>query len=55
MIPQPRTVPVGGGRVVGVYEYGDPAGQPVMVFHGVPACGAGFPWADAARASGRCG
>ena len=46
MIPEPRAVPVGQGRVVGVYEYGDPDGAPVMVFHGVPACGAGFTWAD---------
>jgi pimeloyl-ACP methyl ester carboxylesterase len=36
-----------GEQVVGVYEYGDPAGAPVMVFHGTPACGAGFAWADA--------
>jgi len=32
--------------VVGVYEYGDPAGAPVMALHGTPACGAGFAWAD---------
>jgi pimeloyl-ACP methyl ester carboxylesterase len=43
--PDPREVPV-AGRVVGVYEYGDPAGAPVMVLHGTPACGAGFAWAD---------
>jgi pimeloyl-ACP methyl ester carboxylesterase len=35
------------GRVVGIYEYGDPRGAPVMVLHGTPACGAGFTWADA--------
>jgi pimeloyl-ACP methyl ester carboxylesterase len=29
-----------------VYEYGDPNGSPVFVFHGTPACGAGFAWAD---------
>ena len=40
-IPQPREVEVGGG-VVGVYEYGDANGSPVFVFHGTPACGAGF-------------
>jgi pimeloyl-ACP methyl ester carboxylesterase len=51
-VPEPRTVAV-GGRAVGLYEYGDPTGAPVMVFHGVPACGAGFAWADApARARG---
>ncbi len=42
----PREINV-GGSVVGVYEYGDPTGAPVMVFHGTPACGAGFVWADA--------
>jgi pimeloyl-ACP methyl ester carboxylesterase len=46
-IPVPRVVDA-GGRGVGVYEYGDPSGAPVMVFHGTPACGAGFAWADAA-------
>lgn len=45
-MPVPHTVTV-DGRAVGVYEYGDPTGKPVMVFHGVPACGAGFAWADA--------
>jgi pimeloyl-ACP methyl ester carboxylesterase len=44
-IPEPREVPVGAG-VVGVYEYGDAGGAPVFVFHGTPACGAGFAWAD---------
>jgi pimeloyl-ACP methyl ester carboxylesterase len=44
-IPQPREVPVGAG-VVDVYEYGDAGGVPVFVFHGTPACGAGFAWAD---------
>ena len=43
--PDPREVPV-DGRIVGIYEYGDPAGAPVMVLHGTPACGAGFAWAD---------
>jgi pimeloyl-ACP methyl ester carboxylesterase len=46
-LPTPREVRV-EGRVVGVYEYGDPGGAPVMVLHGTPACGAGFAWADAA-------
>ncbi|MGZ4736808.1 MAG: alpha/beta fold hydrolase [Acidimicrobiia bacterium] len=51
-LPVPREVDV-GGQVVGVYEFGDPAGAPVMVFHGTPACGAGFAWADdPARARG---
>ena len=44
-VPVPREVDV-GGRIVGVYNYGDPDGAPVMVFHGTPACGAGFAWAD---------
>jgi pimeloyl-ACP methyl ester carboxylesterase len=35
-----------GGRAVAVWEYGAPAGHPVLVFHGTPACGAGFAWAD---------
>ena len=49
-VPEPRAVDV-DGAVVGVYDYGDPAGAPVLVFHGTPACGAGFAWADdAARA-----
>jgi pimeloyl-ACP methyl ester carboxylesterase len=51
-VPVPREVTV-GRDVVGVYDYGDPAGAPVMVFHGTPACGAGFAWADeGARARG---
>ena len=51
-VPSPREVRV-GHDVVGIYEYGDPAGAPVMVFHGTPACGAGFTWADEpARARG---
>jgi pimeloyl-ACP methyl ester carboxylesterase len=45
VIPKPRTVSVGSDRVVGLYEYGVADGSPVMVFHGVPACGAGFDWA----------
>jgi pimeloyl-ACP methyl ester carboxylesterase len=47
VIPEPHTVELPGGQVVGVYEYGDPAGRAVMTFHGVPSCGAGFAWADA--------
>jgi len=45
-LPAPREVNA-VGEIVGVYEYGDPDGAPVMVFHGTPACGAGFAWADA--------
>ena len=30
-----------------MYEYGQADGRPVMVFHGTPACGAGFDFADA--------
>src|SRR5262249_57032189 len=53
MIPRPRTMTTDSGVVVGLYEYGDPAGEPVLVFHGVPACGAGFAFADqAARGCG---
>jgi pimeloyl-ACP methyl ester carboxylesterase len=44
-LPAPREVNA-VGEIVGVYEYGDPDGAPVMVFHGTPACGAGFAWAD---------
>jgi pimeloyl-ACP methyl ester carboxylesterase len=44
--PADRAVDLPDGTVVGVYEYGDPDGQPVLAFHGVPSCGAGFPWAD---------
>src|SRR4051794_2008067 len=47
MIPKPHPVELPSGQVVGVYEYGDADGRPVMVFHGTPACGAGFDWADA--------
>lgn len=53
MIPAPRTATLTDNRVVGYYEYGDPDGRPVLTFHGVPACGAGFAWADEpARARG---
>jgi len=45
VIPKPREVKVTGG-VVGVYDYGDPAGSPVFAFHGTPSCGAGFDWTD---------
>jgi len=44
-IPRSHNVRV-EGRTVGVYEYGDPDGSPVFVFHGTPACGVGFAWAD---------
>jgi len=46
VIPQPSAVELGGGRVVGVYEFGDPAGELVITLHGVPACGAGFAFSD---------
>jgi pimeloyl-ACP methyl ester carboxylesterase len=45
-IPPVQTIRVESGRSVGYYEYGDPAGTPLFVLHGVPACGAGFAWAD---------
>jgi pimeloyl-ACP methyl ester carboxylesterase len=41
-----RVLDLPDGTSIGLYEYGDPAGRPVLVFHGVPACGAGFAWAD---------
>ncbi len=41
-----RAVDLPDGTTVGVYEYGDPSGTTVFAFHGVPACGAGFDWAD---------
>ena len=47
VIPKPHPVELANGEVVGVYEYGQADGRPVMVFHGTPACGAGFDWADA--------
>jgi len=51
-VPQPKVSTVGDQRV-GLYEYGDPQGQSVLTFHGVPACGAGFDFADTpARARG---
>ena len=46
MIPQPTAVRVDGVGDVGVYEFGARDGRPVMTFHGTPACGAGFGWAD---------
>ncbi|MGD9996253.1 MAG: alpha/beta fold hydrolase [Ilumatobacteraceae bacterium] len=52
-IPSDRTVTDATGAVVGFYEYGDPTGYPVLTFHGTPACGAGFAFADEpARARG---
>jgi pimeloyl-ACP methyl ester carboxylesterase len=44
--PRRRDVALSAGRSVALWEYGDPAGEPVVAFHGVPACGAGFEWAD---------
>jgi pimeloyl-ACP methyl ester carboxylesterase len=49
-VPTPDTIAV-GGATVGYYTYGSPDGDPVLVFHGTPACGAGFAWADQAAAS----
>ena len=43
-----ETVVDASGTVVGIYCYGDPDGLPVFALHGVPACGAGFDWADEA-------
>ncbi|HEY7625700.1 MAG TPA: alpha/beta hydrolase [Ilumatobacteraceae bacterium] len=41
-----KTIVDRAGATVGYYEYGDPAGQPVLAFHGTPACGAGYAFAD---------
>ncbi len=46
--PRAKVVRTAAGRAVSVYEYGDPAGEPVIALHGTPACGAGFTWADTA-------
>lgn len=43
-----RVVDLPDGRRVGVWEYGDPDGFPVLAFHGNPACGVGFAAADVA-------
>jgi pimeloyl-ACP methyl ester carboxylesterase len=42
------TVIEAAGVAVGLWSYGDPDGRPVFALHGVPACGAGFDWADTA-------
>lgn len=48
-----RVIDLPDGRRVGVWEYGDPAGFPVLAFHGNPACGIGFAAAhDAAEQLG---
>jgi pimeloyl-ACP methyl ester carboxylesterase len=47
-VPTCRVVTTTPGRDVGIYEYGDPDGQPVIALHGTPASGAGFAWADGA-------
>lgn len=44
--PSARTVRA-AGHDFGIYEYGDPDGEPVFALHGTPACGAGFDWTDA--------
>jgi pimeloyl-ACP methyl ester carboxylesterase len=46
MLAQPRTTTVRSGAVVGLYEFGDATGAPVIALHGVPSCGAGFAFAD---------
>jgi pimeloyl-ACP methyl ester carboxylesterase len=35
-----------GDERIGLYEYGDSGGLPIFTFHGIPACGAGFQFAD---------
>ncbi len=49
-VPTPSTIAV-GAATVGYYTYGSPDGAPVLVFHGTPASGAGFAWADRPAAS----
>jgi pimeloyl-ACP methyl ester carboxylesterase len=46
--PGPQRVRLPDGSLVGVWEYGDPEGLPVLAFHGTPACGIGFAAADRA-------
>jgi pimeloyl-ACP methyl ester carboxylesterase len=41
-----RAVGTAHGRNIGVYEYGDPDGRPIIALHGTPSCGAGFDWTD---------
>ena len=49
--PEPRLVRTGLGLVVGYYEFGLPAGRPVLALHGTPASGAGFACAHTAAAA----
>ena len=44
--PWTRSVVTAGSRAIGLYEYGDPDGEPVFALHGTPSCGAGFDWTD---------
>jgi pimeloyl-ACP methyl ester carboxylesterase len=46
MEPGPQTVRIADGAEIGFYEFGDPTGAPVLALHGVPACGAGFSFAE---------
>jgi pimeloyl-ACP methyl ester carboxylesterase len=49
----PREVAGAGGRTLGVYEAGDPAGRAVIAHHGTPAHGSLFaPWVAHAQARG---
>ena len=43
--PWARTVHA-GDRDIGIYEYGDPNGEPVFALHGTPSCGAAFDWTN---------
>jgi pimeloyl-ACP methyl ester carboxylesterase len=43
-----RTVTLPGGRRLGYAEWGDPAGWPVLYFHGTPSSRLGLEWAEAA-------
>jgi pimeloyl-ACP methyl ester carboxylesterase len=45
-----QTIRLRDGRTLGWIVYGDPAGQPVLAFHGAPACRLLFAPADAAAA-----
>lgn len=47
-----RTIALGGGRVMTLREYGDPAGVPVIALHGTPASRLMY---SAAKSAGRFG
>lgn len=42
----PAAVRLPDGRSLSYFDLGDPAGRPVLLFHGTPACAAGWLFAD---------